>query len=83
MQKKKNQVYVALKREVCVRTDLVKSITTEPTKQAAGSGQARSSDPAVFNKMLKKKKKTAVLLRLPVTPAFSYSLSLLSASHHP
>lgn len=79
--KKKNQVYVALKREVCVRTDLVKSITTEPTKQAVGSGQARSSDPAVFNKMIFKK--TAVLLLLPVTPAFSYSLSLLSASHHP
>lgn len=78
--KKKNQVYVALKREVCVRTDLVKSITTEPTKQAVGSGQARSSDPAVFNKMIKK---TAVLLALTVTPTFSYSLSLLSASHHP
>lgn len=74
----KIQVYVALKREVCVRTDLVKSITTDPTKQAARSGQARSSDPAVFNQMIKK---TAV--PLPVIPAFSHSLSFTLISKPP
>lgn len=76
----KIQVYVALKREVCVRTDLVKSITTDPTKQAARSGQARSSDPAVFNQMIKK---TAVPLPLPVIPAFSHSLSFTLISKPP
>lgn len=81
--KKKNQVYVALKREVCVRTDLVRSVTTDLTKQTARSGQTCCSDPAAFNRMIKKKKeeKTAVSLPLPLSPA--RFLSLLSASHHP
>lgn len=46
------EVYVALKEEVCVRTDLVKSVTTELTKQAVRSGYASCGDPAVFKQMI-------------------------------
>lgn len=47
--KKKEKVYTALKGEVCMRTDLVRSVTTDLTKQVVRSGQACCSDPAVFN----------------------------------
>lgn len=45
---RENQVFVALEREVRVRTDLFKSVTTDPTKQVAGSGPACCSGPAAF-----------------------------------
>lgn len=77
--RKENYVHVALKGEVCVRTDLVKSITSDTTKQAATSGQACCSDPAVFNQLIQKKRQS---LPVSLTPSFSQFLSLLSASCH-
>lgn len=73
-------VYVALKGEVCVRTDLVRSVTTDPTKQAVRSGQACCSDPAVFNQMIKK---TAVSHPFPGAFSFFPSLSFTLISKPP
>ena len=77
---KLKKIHVALKGEVCVRTDLVRSVTTDPTKQAVRSGQTCCSDPVVFNQMIKK---TVVLLPLPVTPSFSCLLSFSLISKPP
>lgn len=78
--KEKEKVYVALKGEVCVRTDLVRSVTTDVTKQAVGSG----TGTAVFNQYSrwgKKQQSHSFPLVLPLSLACA--LSLLSASHRP
>lgn len=73
--KKKRKVYVALKGEVCVRTDLVRSVTTDVTKQAVGSGRAGCTGTAVFNQRWKKNPSS-------LTPFPWYSLFLLLALFH-
>lgn len=67
---KKIQVYVALKGEVCVRTDLVRSVTTDLKKQAVRSDQACCSRPVVFNEMIKKNSS------LTTSPCYSFFLLL-------
>lgn len=62
-QREKKKVHVALKAEVCVRTDLVRSVTTDSTKQAVRSDQACCSDPAVLS-------------RLAPSPCYSFFLFL-------
>lgn len=80
--KKKRKVYVALKGEVCVRTDLVRSVTTDVTKQAVGSGRAGCTGTAVFNQRWRKNQQShSFPLVLPLSLACA--LSLLSASHRP
>lgn len=75
-----NQVYVALEGEVCVRTDLVRSVTTDLTKQATRSDQTCCCEQAVFNQTIKE---AAVLLPLPVSPSFSCSISFSLISKLP
>lgn len=70
--KEKEKVYVALKGEVCVRTDLVRSVTTDVTKQAVGSG----TGTAVFNQYSRWEKNSNL------TPFPWYSLFLLLALFH-
>lgn len=67
-----NQVFVALEREVRVRTDLVKSVTTGPTKQVAGSGPACCSGPAAFTQMIEKKNTVSPLFPLSLPFFHSY-----------
>lgn len=73
---KKEKVYVALKGEVCVRTDLVRSVTTDVTKQAVGSGRAGCTGTAVFNQYSRWEKTSSL------TPFPWYSLFLLLALFH-
>lgn len=78
--KEKEKVYVALKGEVCVRTDLVRSVTTDVTKQAVGSG----TGTAVFNQYSRwEKKQQSHSFPLVLPLSLACALSLLSASHRP
>lgn len=53
-EREREKVCAALEGEVCVRTDLVSSVTTDLRKQAVGSGPACCGDPAVFKRMMEK-----------------------------